>query len=160
MQQGAHPRQHRCCILARTLHVSISASCNQAVVDADAEPAHPSANTAKIIRHGFVDSSRVIWIRAGYGSQYGSRIGRAAGHWPDMVQGLGESEHPCTADPSPARLQPCDAIHRRGEANRPQRIRAKGAVAKPAAVATPGPLDEIPVQCAPLHGLTGGSIEG
>src|SRR5262245_31972034 len=29
-----------------------------------------------------------------------------------------------------------------------------------AAVATPEPLEETPVQCAELHGLTGGSIEG
>jgi hypothetical protein len=30
----------------------------------------------------------------------------------------------------------------------------------PAAVATPEPLEETPVQCAALHGLTGGLIDG
>ena len=160
LEQTAQTAQHARRLFAGAHHVGVSAVGDKASVDPDPQPAHPLFDDAEIVGHCSLHGRRIERISASDHAQHGRCILSAAGHGADMVQRRGKWEYARPTHSTPGWLQAGEPVHGRREADRPQSIRASDPKQRPAAVATPEPLEETPVQCSELQGFTGGVMEG
>ena len=110
-------------------------------------PFTPAPIDAGIVRHGLRRGRRVVGIGAGDDAEHDGGIERAAAHRPDMVERLGQRKDAGAADAAPGRLEAADSPFMvEGKRIEPPVSEPSEAKQRPAAVATPEPEDETPVQ--------------